>query len=154
MTRRRLEPDGYMNDRVAGILLGEQLAAVFDTLSEREAHVVTAHVGVGVPQAVIAKHLGLTTTSVRSIVRNAMSKLRHPSRSQVLRDYLGLERGFGWSRSDYVAGIARQYGLELVTCAYEHCPNRFLPKQSTRGGRPQRYCSPRCRTAASRARRR
>ena len=73
-------------------LLQEQLHSVLDTLSEREAGVVSMRFGLtdGQPKTLdeIGKVYGVTRERIRQIESKAMSKLRHPSRSQVLRDYL------------------------------------------------------------------
>lgn len=79
-------------DRVAHILLQEQIHQVLDTLSEREAGVITMRFGIndGQPKTLdeIGKKYGVTRERIRQIESKTMSKLRHPSRSQVLRDYL------------------------------------------------------------------
>ena len=73
-------------------LLQEQLHDVLDTLSEREAGVVSMRFGLtdGQPKTLdeIGKVYGVTRERIRQIESKTMSKLRHPSRSQVLRDYL------------------------------------------------------------------
>ncbi len=79
-------------DAVSYTLLQEQLHAVLDTLSEREAGVVSMRFGLtdGQPKTLdeIGKVYGVTRERIRQIESKTMSKLRHPSRSQVLRDYL------------------------------------------------------------------
>lgn len=79
-------------DAVSFTLLQEQLRRVLDTLSEREAGVVSMRFGLGDGQAKtldeIGKVYGVTRERIRQIESKTMSKLRHPSRSQVLRDYL------------------------------------------------------------------
>ena len=79
-------------DAVSFTLLQEQLHAVLDTLSEREAGVVAMRFGLtdGQPKTLdeIGKVYGVTRERIRQIESKTMSKLRHPSRSQVLRDYL------------------------------------------------------------------
>ncbi len=79
-------------DAVSFTLLQEQLDSVLDTLSEREAGVVTMRFGLtdGQPKTLdeIGKVYGVTRERIRQIESKTMSKLRHPSRSQVLRDYL------------------------------------------------------------------
>jgi RNA polymerase primary sigma factor len=69
-------------EAVSFTLLQEQLHSVLDTLSEREAG--------GQPKTLdeIGKVYGVTRERIRQIESKTMSKLRHPSRSQVLRDYL------------------------------------------------------------------
>jgi RNA polymerase primary sigma factor len=79
-------------DAVSFTLLQEQLHQVLDTLSEREAGVVAMRFGLqdGQPKTLdeIGKKYGVTRERIRQIESKTMSKLRHPSRSQVLRDYL------------------------------------------------------------------
>ena len=79
-------------DAVSFTLLQEQLHRVLDTLSEREAGVVSMRFGLGDGQPKtldeIGKVYGVTRERIRQIESKTLSKLRHPSRSQVLRDYL------------------------------------------------------------------
>jgi RNA polymerase primary sigma factor len=83
-----IQPD----EAVSFTLLQEQLHSVLDTLSEREAGVVSMRFGLtdGQPKTLdeIGKVYGVTRERIRQIESKTMSKLRHPSRSQVLRDYL------------------------------------------------------------------
>jgi len=79
-------------EAVGFTLLQEQLHSVLSTLSEREAGVVSMRFGLtdGQPKTLdeIGKVYGVTRERIRQIESKTMSKLRHPSRSQVLRDYL------------------------------------------------------------------
>jgi len=79
-------------EAVSFTLLQEQLHSVLDTLSEREAGVVSMRFGLtdGQPKTLdeIGKVYGVTRERIRQIESKTMLKLRHPSRSQVLRDYL------------------------------------------------------------------
>ncbi|HYN68515.1 MAG TPA: RNA polymerase sigma factor [Ornithinibacter sp.] len=79
-------------DAVSFTLLQAQLHSVLDTLSEREAGVVSMRFGLtdGQPKTLdeIGKVYGVTRERIRQIESKTMSKLRHPSRSQALRDYL------------------------------------------------------------------
>ena len=79
-------------DAVSFTLLQEQLHDVLDTLSEREAGVVSMRFGLtdGQPKTLdeIGKVYGVTRERIRQIEARTMSKLRHPARSQLLRDYL------------------------------------------------------------------
>ncbi len=80
------------SDAVSFTLLQEQLDQVLITLSEREAGVVRMRFGLtdGQPKTLdeIGKVYGVTRERIRQIESKTLSKLRHPSRSQVLRDYL------------------------------------------------------------------
>ena len=79
-------------DAVSFTLLQDQLQDVLHTLSEREAGVVRLRFGLtdGMPRTLdeIGQVYGVTRERIRQIESKTMSKLRHPSRSQVLRDYL------------------------------------------------------------------
>ena len=79
-------------DAVALMLLQDHVQSVLATLSEREAGVVRLRFGLTDGQArtldEIGQVYGVTRERIRQIESKTMSKLRHPSRSQVLRDYL------------------------------------------------------------------
>ena len=79
-------------DAVSFGLMQDQLLSVLQTLSEREAGVVRLRFGLtdGQPRTLdeIGQVYGVTRERIRQIESKTMSKLRHPSRSQVLRDYL------------------------------------------------------------------
>ncbi|AZA11576.1 RNA polymerase sigma factor [Corynebacterium gerontici] len=79
-------------DAVSFTLLQDQLQDVLHTLTEREAGVVKLRFGLtdGMPRTLdeIGQVYGVTRERIRQIESKTMSKLRHPSRSQVLRDYL------------------------------------------------------------------
>ncbi|RAV32114.1 RNA polymerase sigma factor [Corynebacterium heidelbergense] len=79
-------------DAVSFTLLQDQLQDVLHTLSPREAGVVKLRFGLtdGMPRTLdeIGQVYGVTRERIRQIESKTMSKLRHPSRSQVLRDYL------------------------------------------------------------------
>jgi RNA polymerase primary sigma factor len=72
--------------------LQTELHQVLDTLSEREKGVIMMRIGLSDGQAKtldeIGKVYGVTRERIRQIESKTMSKLRHPSRSQKLRDYL------------------------------------------------------------------
>ena len=65
---------------------------MLDTLSEREAEIIILRYGLsdGTPKTLddIGKVYGVTRERIRQIESKVMSKLRHPSRSDVLRDFL------------------------------------------------------------------
>ena len=79
-------------DAASFILLQEQLESVLHTLSERERKVVQLRFGLhdGTPRTLeeVGKEFGVTRERIRQIESKTLSKLRHPSRSQKLRDYL------------------------------------------------------------------
>ncbi|MFZ2178302.1 MAG: RNA polymerase sigma factor [Rhodococcus sp. (in: high G+C Gram-positive bacteria)] len=80
------------DDAVAFGLLQDQLGAVLETLTEREAGVVRLRFGLTGSKPCtldeIGRVYGVTRERIRQIESKTMSKLRHPSRSQALRDYL------------------------------------------------------------------
>jgi RNA polymerase primary sigma factor len=79
-------------DAVSFMLLQDQLQSVLETLSEREAGVMRLRFGLTDGQQhtldEIGQVYGVTRERIRQIESKTMSKLRHPSRSQALRDYL------------------------------------------------------------------
>ena len=68
---------------------------IFDSLNPREAQLITSLFGLdgSHPQSFVetSANLGVTTERVRQIVSKVLSKIKHPSRSQMLRDYLDQE---------------------------------------------------------------
>ena len=80
------------SDAVAFSLLQEQFKQVLETLSPREAGVIKMRYGLedGQPKTLddIGRVYGVTRERIRQIESKTMSKLRHPSRSQTLRDFL------------------------------------------------------------------
>jgi len=70
----------------------EQIRSVLDTLAERESGVIALRFGLrdGRPRTLeeISAVYGVTRERIRQIESKTMSKLRHPARSQSLRDYL------------------------------------------------------------------
>jgi RNA polymerase primary sigma factor len=79
-------------DAASFILLQEQLDSVLHTLSEREKKVIQLRFGLtdGHPRTLeeVGREFGVTRERIRQIESKTLSKLRHPSRSQKLRDYL------------------------------------------------------------------
>ena len=72
-------------------MLQKQLESLLDSLSEREAGVIRMRfLGDGMPKTLdqIGDTFGVTRERIRQIESKTMAKLRHPSRSQSLRDYL------------------------------------------------------------------
>jgi RNA polymerase primary sigma factor len=79
-------------DAVSFTMLQKQLESLLDSLSEREAGVIRMRFGLGdgMPKTLdqIGDTFGVTRERIRQIESKTMAKLRHPSRSQSLRDYL------------------------------------------------------------------
>jgi RNA polymerase primary sigma factor len=91
--------------------LKSALLSVLDTISQRESDVVCLRFGIldGVPRTLeeIGSRYGLTRERIRQIEAKAMAKLRHPSRREVLRDFLD------------------DYDLEIDTWAFEERTKNF-----------------------------
>jgi RNA polymerase primary sigma factor len=79
-------------DAASFILLQEQLDSILHTLSDREKKVIQLRFGLadGHPRTLeeVGREFGVTRERIRQIESKTLSKLRHPSRSQQLRDYL------------------------------------------------------------------
>jgi RNA polymerase primary sigma factor len=79
-------------DAASFLLLQEQLDSVLHTLSDREKKVIQLRFGLtdGHPRTLeeVGREFGVTRERIRQIESKTLSKLRHPSRSQKLRDYL------------------------------------------------------------------
>lgn len=79
-------------DAVGFTMLQQQLESLLDSLSEREAGVIRMRFGLGdgMPKTLdqIGDTFGVTRERIRQIESKTMAKLRHPSRSQQLKDYL------------------------------------------------------------------
>ena len=74
------------------LLLKEQIADVLSTLSEREARVLELRFGIGdgISHTLeqVGQEFGVTRERIRQIEAKALKKLRHPSHSRKLRDFL------------------------------------------------------------------
>ena len=96
-------------DAASFILLQEQLESVLHTLSEREKKVIQLRFGLtdGHPRTLeeVGREFGVTRERIRQIESKTLSKLRHPSRSQKLRDYL-CAGAFGHARARQAGGRA------------------------------------------------
>lgn len=79
-------------DAAAFTLLREQLDEVLNTLTEREQKVLRLRFGIddGQPKTLedVGKRFNVTRERIRQIEAKALRKLRHPSRSRKLKDYL------------------------------------------------------------------
>jgi RNA polymerase primary sigma factor len=79
-------------DAASFLLLQEQLETVLHSLSDRERQVIRLRFGLtdGNPRTLeeVGQEFGVTRERIRQIESKTLSKLRHPSRSQKLRDYL------------------------------------------------------------------
>jgi RNA polymerase primary sigma factor len=79
-------------DAASFILMQEQIEGILHTLSDREKKVIQLRFGMldGHPRTLeeVGSEFGVTRERIRQIESKTLSKLRHPSRSQKLRDYL------------------------------------------------------------------
>ncbi|WP_106241515.1 RNA polymerase sigma factor RpoD [Allonocardiopsis opalescens] len=79
-------------EAAAFLLLQDQLGSILDTLSDREQRIIALRFGLadGHPRTLeqVGKEFGVTRERIRQIESKTLAKLRHPSRTQVLRDYL------------------------------------------------------------------
>ena len=79
-------------DAATFTLLHEQLLEVLDTLTEREQKVLKLRFGLedGRPRTLeeVGREFNVTRERIRQIEAKALRKLRHPSRSKKLKDYL------------------------------------------------------------------
>ena len=79
-------------DAASFSMLQEQLAQVLDGLAERERKVITLRYGLedGHPRTLeeVGREFGVTRERIRQIESKTLAKLRHPSRSSKLKDYL------------------------------------------------------------------
>lgn len=82
-------------EQIKGEMTDEEWQSIFNSLHPREADVITATFGLdGSPSQSFdetSASLGVTRERVRQIVSKLLSKIKHPSRSQILRDYLDQE---------------------------------------------------------------
>jgi RNA polymerase primary sigma factor len=79
-------------DAASFLLLQEQLESVLHTVGERERKVIELRFGLldGAPRTLeeVGKEFGVTRERIRQIESKTLAKLRHPSRAELLRDYL------------------------------------------------------------------
>ena len=87
----KADPELDPSHQVEYLLLQEQLSAVLDTLSEREAGVISMRFGLTTGEQMtldeIGKVYGVTRERIRQIESKTLDKLKHRSRSQVLEPY-------------------------------------------------------------------
>jgi hypothetical protein len=169
MPRRRVgsfrDPVSESAERLAA---ANQINKVLDTLSEREAGVISLRFGMtdGEPKTLdeIGKLYGVTRDRIRQIESKVLSKLRHQSRRILVLDYVGTEGAAPLRRltddesrkqvqkyiDEYIARLQRDQESfdKLPQCP--KCPRKVPWSEQ---GRPRIYCSARCRQAAYRDRR-
>jgi len=163
-------------EAAAFTLLKEQLMEVLDTLTEREEKVLRLRFGLDDGRArtleEVGKEFNVTRERIRQIEAKALRKLRHPSRSKKLKDYLEGEtnrdiccalflkirsRGYGVIKT---IGDGRRSGDAGADCGYRHrpwlCPHLFIQAgqnqkgirlrctQGAFGKMQKKYCALRC----------
>ena len=84
--------EGNLDEKITKTMLKEQLAEVLKTLTEREQEVLALRYGLFDGQEKTLEEVGMlfnvTRERIRQIEAKALRKLRHPSRSRKLKDYL------------------------------------------------------------------
>jgi hypothetical protein len=148
----------------------EALRKALSGLPAREAQIVMLRFGLaddGVPRTYdeIGRQYGVTRERIVQIEAKALSKVRHPSRSRALRDFLDDVGGMpDWVR-EMVVGVGWAAEQPLLVDCMIHGRRRFAPglrdfcsscpcpRPNSTGGRPPAYCSDECRKAADLERR-
>jgi hypothetical protein len=167
MSRRRARSHSPTESAATARFMAQQvdvaLAQILETVSEREAGVIRMLFGVGdgPPRTLadIGRVYGVSQERIRQIQSKTLSKLRHPSRSQILWDYTvddvklsdairrvqngNVEPALVWCDRHGWSAPEGSHGV----CGRCKCPVWFNGV-----GRPPKYCSDACRKAASRAR--
>jgi len=147
-------------DRLYSADLAEVFPSVLETIEPFELRVIV-EVARGVPYNEIAAQSGLPTETVRHVYSKGMSRMRHPSRAQVLREFVDIDLS-RYVQANAVFGIK----FETVNCPTHGektvvqdsrrcrgCPCEIAYLQfNTTPGRRRRYCSPACRQSAYRRR--
>ncbi|MER5617599.1 hypothetical protein [Streptomyces sp. NPDC002215] len=117
--------------------------------NRREIGIVILLVIWGLSMQEAARRLGVTENQAEQLLTKALSRLRHPSRSESIREEID---GDFVARSRELRRWANAVAQAIVvTCT---CGRKFLPENIflSTGGRPKRYCSNACKQAAYRAR--
>jgi RNA polymerase primary sigma factor len=85
-------------EAAAFIMLQDQLERVLDQLAEREQRIIQLRFGLldGHPRTLeeVGREFGVTRERIRQIESKTLAKLRHPSRAQMLREFLDLRPGY------------------------------------------------------------
>lgn len=153
--RRPRSPDDPTPRRVLGFEGRAILYAVLDTLAEREAGVMALRFGLtdGQPKSWddIAHLYGITSNMVKVIERKVLSKLRDQRRSGALGVWDRGLRVDSVNTPSYASSLAA--AIPVVPCSQCQEVPLIIHDEISKGGRPRKYCSARCRQAAYRARR-
>ncbi|WP_406360596.1 hypothetical protein OH782_42385 (plasmid) [Streptomyces sp. NBC_01544] len=122
------------------------------TIAPKRAQVILAVVVYGASPAEVAQRMGISTSSATRMISTTLSAMRHPSRSQVLRDHFIDEGDDELVIDSDLRGLIRQWRIEenlVPRCAT--C-DALLPPTTSWEGRPREYCSNACRQKAYRRR--
>jgi hypothetical protein len=154
--RKSGSPNDPTPRRALGFEGRDILYSLLDTLSEREAGVMAMHFGLtdGKPRAFreIAYVYGISPERVRQIYALVIRKLQDPLRVDVLKVWDQGQRVDTVSTPSYASSMAAS--IPVAWCPQCHEAPLITHDENSKGGRPRKYCSERCRQAAYRARRR
>ena len=129
-------------EAAAFTLLKEQLVEVLGTLTEREQKVLRLRFGLDDGRArtleEVGKEFNVTRERIRQIEAKALRKLRHPSRSRKLKDFLDEGRSHAVVQEDAEAGLAGDRGEPAGRCGNRP---RLYPHRTGAGGEdPLGHC--------------
>ncbi len=127
-------------EAAAFIMLQDQLERVLDQLGEREQRIIQLRFGLtdGHPRTLeeVGREFGVTRERIRQIESKTLAKLRHPSRAQMLREYLDLCWPRGSDRSPGLIGLGR-HGTRVPRVLSPTGGCRSRPRARPRPGRPR-----------------
>ncbi|MFH9871626.1 hypothetical protein ACH4NT_36815 [Streptomyces lydicus] len=128
------------------------LGAMLRTLSPQRAQLILAVVIYGANPAEVALRMGLSTAKATQMLWKTMGIMRHPSRSQVLRDYLPDEGDEELVIDSDLRSLIREWRIEETLVPRCATCDVLLPPARAWNGRPREYCSNACRQKAYRRR--
>ena len=154
--RRSGSPSDPTPRRVLGLDGRDRLYSVLDTLSEREAGVMALRFGLtdGKPRTFdeIASIYGMSRGSAQRICESVIRKMQHPlSSSSALEVWDMGDRVDTVDTPSYASSLAA--AIQISWCSQCQEVPLLTHDEISKGGRPRKYCSARCRQAAYRARR-
>jgi len=154
--RRLGTPSDPTPRKVLGLEGRKILYSILDTFSEREAGVIALRYGLidGQPRAldVVARIYGISREAVRQIEQRVMLKMRRqPERINVLEVWDGGLLVDVVDTPSYASSMAA--AVQITWCSQCHKVPLTIRDELSKGGRPRKYCSARCRQAAYRTRR-
>lgn len=153
--RRSGSPNDPTPRRALGFEGRDILYSLLDTLSEREAGVMALRFGLtdGKPRTLdeIASIYGISWESAGRIYANVIRKMQHPTRSGALEVWD--EEGLIDTVDSPSYALSMAASIPVAWCAQCHEVPLMTYDEISKGGRPRKYCSARCRQAAYRTRR-